>query len=116
MNMDSHTVNPSDILKLVRKLDFPRVLGSEGENKAFEIIKEELGSLNLRADYEEFASSWLEFNNSFIEIDKRQIPIEPLVNPLYSTKWGTNPQDSRNRGDVGRSFNSEEQCSIVYSS
>ena len=66
---------------------FPRVLGSEGENRAFEIIKKGLRAFDLRANYEEFVSSWLEFNNSFIEIDKRQIPITPLVSPLYNTQW-----------------------------
>jgi len=90
--MDSCTVSSSNVLRLAKKLDFIRVLGSEGENRAFEIIKKELESLDIRADYEKFASSWLEFNDSFVEINEQQIPIKPLVSPLYSTEWQPIPK------------------------
>ena len=99
-NMNTTIINSLDVLDLVKKLDFPRALGTKGESRAFEVVKKELKDLGVHGVYEDFNSSWLEFSNSCIEINKLQIPITPLVNPLYNTQWQPIPRAVEIKGKL----------------
>jgi len=47
--MDASLLNidPSKVVQLVKRLDFPRVVGTDGGKQAFEIIREEMDKLSI---------------------------------------------------------------------
>ena len=87
MDASLANIDPSKVLQLVERLDFPRVVGSDGENRAFEIIREEMERFGVPVAFEEFTSPWMDFTQAFVEIGSKQLPIEPLISPVYNHKW-----------------------------
>ena len=80
-------ISVDNILALIKKLDFQRVMGTPGEDKAFKIIKKEINKLNIKINFENFLSSWMEFAEAYIKINNKKFPIQPLISPEYNTKW-----------------------------
>ena len=53
---------------MVRKLDFPRVVGTDGEKRGFEAIAEETEALGVPVNFEEFPSPWAELQRALVEV------------------------------------------------
>ncbi len=87
MDMPAPSIDPSDVIKLVRRLHFPRTTGSDGEDRAFEIIRRELAGIGIPARYEEFISPWAETRCAFLEIKAKRLPAHLLISPALSSSW-----------------------------
>jgi len=94
------SIDPLNVMRLVQRLDFPRVLGSCGESRAFDLLAEEMIKLGVPVGFEEFDAPWVEFNEAFIEIDGNRIPIEPLINPAFSSEWLPIPMIVEVKGEL----------------
>jgi hypothetical protein len=81
------SIDPERVVDLVRRLDFPRAVGNEGEQRGFEIIREDLMGLGIDAEFECFTSPWVEFTEAYLEIKGERLPIRPLVSPIYDFDW-----------------------------
>jgi hypothetical protein len=90
--MKQRKIVPDRVIFLVEKLSFPRVTGSEGENRAFAIIEEELNEIGIEVKYESFSSEWMELKEGYIEIGGERLDITPLINSIWSNPWMPIPQ------------------------
>ena len=79
------SIGARKVMQTVRQIHFPRVLSSEGEHRAFEIMRREMGALGVKVAFEEFVGPWVEYGEAFVEVGGRRVPVRPLISPSYST-------------------------------
>jgi hypothetical protein len=87
-----HNISPKRVISLIEKLSFPRSAGSKGEDKAFDIIKNELDKMGIESKYECFPDEWMELVEGYVKIQDKFLDIYPLINPIWSNQWMPIPQ------------------------
>jgi hypothetical protein len=87
MREKSYSIDPQSILDLVSRLDFPRVVGTEGEERGSQVIRECLDKLRAHAWFEAFPSPWIEVNGAALQVGKETLPIQPVASPLFNGPW-----------------------------
>ena len=75
------------VLELIRALDFVRVTGSSGEQRAFGRVTERLKGLGIHAGFEEFLAPWVQVGEAFFEVGGARVPMTVLVSPAFHSKW-----------------------------
>lgn len=112
----SYSISPQHVIALVKRLSFPRVVGSAEENRGFEIIRQELTNIGIQPKFERFSSDWLMFDEAYVETNTKHIPIQPLINPLFNGPWLPIPRTVSITGvltdDVTKRSHSEPQILI----
>ena len=74
-------------MDLVSRLAFPRVVGTDGEQRGFLIIQESLATFGVRAWFEEFSTPWIEIDRAELELGDERVPIESLADPVFNGPW-----------------------------
>jgi len=87
-----HRISPKRVIALIEKLSFPRSTGSEGEDKAFDIMENELNKIGVESKYECFSDKWMELIQGYVKIQDKFLDIIPLINPIWGNKWMPIPQ------------------------
>jgi aminopeptidase YwaD len=87
MSEHCYWIDPQAVIDTVSKLNFPRVIGTDGERRGFQVIKETLDGFGVRAWFEEFRTPWIEIANAELETGGGKIPITPLISPLFDGPW-----------------------------
>ncbi len=88
-----YRVDESRVIDLLGRLDFPRVVGTAGEQRGYNVIWQELAALRIKAGFEESPSPWVEIAEADLRIQKECWPITPLVSPLFNGRWIPIPEE-----------------------
>jgi len=75
--------NAAGAMETIKRLDFQRVCGSEGEVCAMSLIVEELNSLGVKTWYDWFEDLWISPVDSFLVVGRRTINVKPAVPLLW---------------------------------
>ena len=65
-----YVIDEGRIIDVVRRLDFPRVVGTDGEQRGYEVIRGELATLGIKAWFEEFPSPWVEITEADLRVEE----------------------------------------------
>jgi hypothetical protein len=68
----------------IRQFDFSRVVGTEGERRGSQLLKETLEALRVCAWFEEFPTPWMEVDKAYVQVRNARLPIQPLADPLFN--------------------------------
>lgn len=93
-------MRPEFVVDLVTRLDFPRVVGTDGEERGFGVVKQALAVFGVDAWFEEFSSPWLEFAEADFSLEGECFPIRPLVNPVFDGPWTPVARDADVEGPL----------------
>jgi len=66
-------------LETIRRLDFPRFCGSEGEARAMRLLADEVTALGLQPRYHDFRDWWVEPADACLLVKGETIAVEPAV-------------------------------------
>ena len=88
-----YLIDENRVIKLVGKLDFARVVGTEGEERGFQVLRQELTAGGIPAWFEEFSSTWVEVAEAHLQVEEADWPLVPLVPPVFNTPWMPIPEE-----------------------
>lgn len=71
---------PEEALKTIKKLNFIRTIGSEGEARAMGLLAKELQALGVRSRYHRFEDWWVEPEDAALTTGKHRFPVKPAQN------------------------------------
>ena len=67
-----YVIDEGRIIDVVRQLHFPRVVGTDGEQRGYEVIRRELAGIGIKAWFEEFPSPWVEITEADLRVETGQ--------------------------------------------
>ena len=82
-----YQVDLQRIIDLIVRLDFIRVVGTEGERRGFEVITNELAACGVDAWFDSYWVPWVEIAEAQLQIEGACFPIVPLVSPVFNGPW-----------------------------
>lgn len=88
-----YEIDPQSVIEHVARLDFTRVVGTEGEQRGFDVVREELAAFGVEAWFEEFSSPWVEIAEAYLQVSHRQLPLVPAASPLFNGRWIPVPEE-----------------------
>jgi aminopeptidase YwaD len=90
--MEHTPADPAAVLHLIRRLNFPRFAGSEGESRAQAMVVAELAEVGVDAVPQPFDAPWVEIAEASIEANGENRPLLPIEELMQQTAvWGPPP-------------------------
>lgn len=108
-----YRIDEARVIGLVGQLDFPRVVGTQGERRGYDVIRHELAAVGIKTWFEEFPSTWVNVAEAYLRVEEKDWPIEPLVTPLFNGPWIPIPEEVDIEGALVDSIGSDEDVGCV---